>query len=47
MRGKPNEPAYLAHIASAVAALWKTTPDECARITGENASRIFGLNFYC
>ena len=42
-RGKPNEPILLKHTCAAVAALWGVTPDECARITTENARKIFNV----
>lgn len=42
-RGKRNEPAYVAHTAAKVAELWGTTPEDVARVTGENAKRFFGL----
>lgn len=42
-RGKPNEPAYLAHTAAFVAELFGLEPDELARLTGRNARSFFGL----
>jgi TatD DNase family protein len=42
-RGKRNEPAYVAHTAAKVAELWGATPDEVARVTGDNARRFFGI----
>lgn len=42
-RGKRNEPAYVAHTARKVAEVKKTSFEETARITSENASRVFGL----
>ncbi len=40
-RGKRNEPAYLKHIAAKLAGIKQTSPEEVARITTENAARIF------
>jgi TatD DNase family protein len=42
-RGKRNEPAYVFHTAAKVAELWDTSPEEAARVTGENARRFFGI----
>ena len=42
-RGKRNEPAHVAEVARAVAALWGVDPEEAARVTGENARRLFRL----
>ena len=42
-RGKRNEPAHVVETAKKVAELWGTTPDEVARVTGENTRRLFGL----
>jgi TatD DNase family protein len=41
-RGRPNEPAYVAHVADAIAAVKGVPADEVARATGENAARLFG-----
>lgn len=41
-RGKRNEPAYTSYIAEAVAPLWSVSADELAKITTNNASRLFG-----
>jgi TatD DNase family protein len=41
MRGKRNEPAYVAHTAAAVAELKGVTVEELARITAENFFRLF------
>lgn len=41
MRGKPCEPAYVAHTAAFVANLKGVTPVELARITTDNAYRLF------
>ena len=40
-RGKRNEPAYVAHTAAVLAETVGTSEDEIARITTENALRIF------
>ncbi len=42
-RGKRNEPAYCADTLRFVAALRGTTAEHLARVTTENASRLFGL----
>lgn len=42
-RGKRNEPAAVAEIASALAAVFKATADEVARATSSNARELFGL----
>ncbi len=42
-RGRRNEPAYVARTAEKVAELWGTTLDDVARLTTENARRLFGL----
>lgn len=41
-RGKRNEPAYVAEVASRLAAILAVSSDEMARITTENAIRVFG-----
>ena len=41
LRGKPNEPSYLPHTGREVAALLNLHEEELARITSENAARIF------
>ena len=41
MRGRRNEPAYLAHVAEALATLKDMPVDEIKRITDENAVRLF------
>jgi len=43
MRGKRNEPAYVFHIAEAVAQLKGLTFNDVARITSYNAMRLFGI----
>lgn len=40
-RGKPNEPAYVQHTVEFLANLRDEDPDEIARLTTENARRIF------
>ncbi|HUH50070.1 MAG TPA: TatD family hydrolase, partial [Mycoplana sp.] len=40
-RGKRNEPAYVAHTASTLAETLGMTDTEIARITTENAFRLF------
>lgn len=42
-RGKRNEPAYVEHVAAKVAELKGVTMEEVARVTTENAMRLFGL----
>jgi TatD DNase family protein len=41
MRGKTNEPAFIAHTAAAVAALKEVPVEALARQTGENFFRLF------
>jgi TatD DNase family protein len=41
MRGKPNEPAYVAHTARALAALKGMSEPDFARLTTENFFRVF------
>jgi TatD DNase family protein len=41
-RGKPNEPAYVSLVASAIADVKGVPADEVARATSENAARLFG-----
>lgn len=41
-RGEQNEPAWVAYVGAALAGVWDMPPDAVARITSENASRIFG-----
>jgi TatD DNase family protein len=43
MRGRRNEPAHLVHTAEVVARCIGTSFEELARITTENACRIYGL----
>jgi TatD DNase family protein len=42
-RGKRNEPAFLYHVAEAVAHIKGMTVSEVAHITSENASKLFNL----
>jgi len=41
-RGKRNEPAFVAHIADKIAEIHMTTREQVAKITSENANRLFG-----
>ena len=41
MRGRRNEPAYLVHVAEALASLKGLAVDEVKRVTDENARRLF------
>lgn len=43
LRGRRNEPAYVAHVAEGLAAALGLTPEEVARRTSDNARRLFGL----
>ncbi len=40
-RGEPNEPARVALVGAALGRVWGTTDEEVARVTGENARRVF------
>lgn len=42
-RGKRNQPAYVRHVAEAVARLRGLTCDDVARVTTQNAARLFNL----
>ena len=41
-RGKPNEPAYVAHVAARVAALRHLAPQSLAEITTRNLEALCG-----
>lgn len=41
MRGKPNEPAYVKHVAEAIAGARGVTLEEISEMTTENAERLF------
>ena len=41
MRGRRNEPAYLVHVAEALASLKGLAVDEVKRVTEANARRLF------
>jgi TatD DNase family protein len=41
-RGKRNEPAFVVYIADKIAEIHKTTREQVAKITTENAERLFG-----
>jgi TatD DNase family protein len=41
-RGKRNEPAFVAYIADKIAEIHKTTREQVARVTSQNANRLFG-----
>lgn len=41
-RSEPNEPAWVALVGGALAAVWGLEPAEVARITSTNAARVFG-----
>jgi len=42
-RGKRNDSCNLQHIAEKIAEIWDTTPEEVARVTTENAKRLFRI----
>ncbi len=42
-RGKRNEPAYVRYVAEEIAAIRDMSLEELARVTTENARRLFGL----
>ena len=42
-RGKRNESAYIPHIAEFLATRKETDMDEVARVTTENAEKLFGI----
>src|SRR5688572_30648571 len=41
-RGKRNEPAFVAYIADKIAEIHNTTRAQVARVTSQNANRLFG-----
>ncbi|HHX43998.1 MAG TPA: TatD family hydrolase [Chloroflexi bacterium] len=43
LRGRRNEPAFVAHVAEGLAALWGLAPAEVAQRTNANARRLFGI----
>jgi len=47
VRGRPNEPAYLAHTAAFLAGLRGTTVETLAQRTSVNAARLFGWAPVC
>lgn len=40
-RGEQNEPAWVAHVGEALGSVWETPVEEVARVTSENALRVF------
>lgn len=40
-RGEPNEPAWVSHVGRALADVWGLADEDVARITTENAGRVF------
>lgn len=42
-RGKPNQPAFVAHVNAGLAAVLGLNEDECAELTTSNAERFFRL----
>ena len=43
LRGKRNEPAYVAHVLRFLAQLRGEDPETLARVTTENAKRLFAI----
>lgn len=41
-RSRPNEPAWVALVGEALAAVWNIPPEETAAVTSETARRVFG-----
>lgn len=44
LRGKPNEPAYVVHVAQAIAQLRRKSVEEIAYLTSRNADQVYRLN---
>ncbi len=44
LRGKPNEPAYVVHVAQAIAQLRRKSVEEIAYLTSRNANQVYRLN---
>ncbi len=42
-RGRINHSGYLEYTNACLASIWGVTPEECAKITEENAKRIFAI----
>jgi TatD DNase family protein len=42
-RGKRNEPSYIIHVAEKLAGIFEIGIDEIAKITTENANKLFQL----
>ena len=40
-RGEKNEPAWVEHVGAALAEVWNAPREEVARVTSENAARVF------
>ena len=43
MRGKRNEPAFVAHVLHRLAEAYEVTEEEMARQTNANVERVFGI----
>jgi len=43
-RGKRNEPAYVIHVAEAIAAIKGITPEEAGRVTAQNTRSLFSFD---
>jgi TatD DNase family protein len=44
LRGKSNEPAYVVHVAEAIARLRRKPVEEIAYLTSRNAAQVYRLN---
>lgn len=44
LRGKPNEPAYVVHVAQAIAQLRRKSVEEIVYLTSRNANQVYRLN---